>query len=101
MALGFLEITQRGGRSISEYRNPSRYRLTYVNGRGMSAIKTEEWKRIASADAATAALQRAAEEKNHNTQATRRMAMPRPSRRHWVSRASCSSSFLRKAVQKV
>jgi len=74
VALGFLEITQRGGRSISEFRNPSRYRLTYINGRGMSAIKSDEWKRITSADAATAALQRAAEEKNNSTQATRRMA---------------------------
>ena len=64
----------RGGRSISEFRNPSRYRLTYINGRGMSAIKSDEWRRITSADAATAALQRAAEEKNHATQAIRRMA---------------------------
>jgi hypothetical protein len=74
VALGFLEITQRGGRSISEFRNLSRYRLTYINGRGISAIKSDEWRRITSADAATAALQRAAEEKNHTTQATRRVA---------------------------
>jgi hypothetical protein len=74
VALGFLEITQRGGRSISEFRNPSRYRLTYTNGRGMSSIVSDEWKRITSADAATAALQRAAEEKNHAAQATRRVA---------------------------
>ena len=32
------------------------------------------WKHITSADAATAALQRAAEEKNNSTQATRRLA---------------------------
>jgi hypothetical protein len=44
-ALGFLEITHRGGRSISEHRNPSRYRLTYINGRHTSAIRTDEWKR--------------------------------------------------------
>jgi hypothetical protein len=34
----------------------------------MSAIKSDEWKRITSAEAATAALQRAAEEKNYATQ---------------------------------
>jgi hypothetical protein len=70
-ALGFLEITHRGGRSISEYRDPSRYRLTYLNGRGQSAIKTDEWKRIETDEDAKAALKRAAEEKNRSTQACR------------------------------
>src|SRR5215204_4133497 len=66
-ALGFLEITHRGGRSISEYRNPSQYRLTYLTGRGQSAIKTDEWKRIKTDEDAKAALKRAAEDKNHET----------------------------------
>jgi len=60
-ALGFLEITHRGGRSISEHRNPSRYRLTYINGRHTSAIRTDEWKRITTEQEAIAALQHAAE----------------------------------------
>ena len=36
VALGFLEVTHRGGRSNAEYRNPSRYRLTYLNGRAQA-----------------------------------------------------------------
>src|SRR5262245_55393238 len=36
VCLGFVEITHRGGRSISNIRRPSLYRLTYVVGRGRS-----------------------------------------------------------------
>jgi hypothetical protein len=74
VALGFLEITFRGGRAVSDYRTPSRYRLTYLNGRHTSAIRTDDWKRIATREDAEATLHRAAEERNHGTQATRRTA---------------------------
>ena len=67
-ALGFLQITRRGGRSISDVRRPSLYRLTYVVGRGKSDVPTDEWKRIASAADSAAALKRAACERNVDTQ---------------------------------
>jgi hypothetical protein len=44
--LGFLEVTQRGGQSISLHRWPSKYRLTYVNGTKTSPAPTHEWRRI-------------------------------------------------------
>ena len=46
VALGFLEVTHAGGRSISNLRWPSRYRLTYLNGCGRSPAPTHEWRRI-------------------------------------------------------
>ena len=39
-ALGFLEVTQRGGRSRLDFRTPSRYRLTYVLGNGKLSAYT-------------------------------------------------------------
>jgi hypothetical protein len=71
VALGFLEVTQRGGRSISRVRPPSKYRLTYINGRGRSQPATNEWKRIADAADAEAALTRAADQRNHESQPLR------------------------------
>jgi hypothetical protein len=44
VALGFLEITRQGGRSVSGFRSPSRYRLTYLNGCGKSPPRTDELK---------------------------------------------------------
>jgi hypothetical protein len=56
VALGFVEVTHKGGRSISQYKTPSRYRLTYVNGRSPSPPPIDDWKLIASDEAAAAAL---------------------------------------------
>jgi hypothetical protein len=50
------EITQKGGRSISHYKSPSLYRLTYVNGRAPSPLPTDNWKFIGTKEAALAAL---------------------------------------------
>jgi len=66
-ALGFLEVTHRGGRSNAEYRNPSRYRLTYLNGRGTSSLRTDEWARIACDEDAMAALRQERCSKNPKT----------------------------------
>jgi hypothetical protein len=60
VALGFLEITQRGGRSRAENRWPSKYRLTYVQGAGKSGMPTHDWNRIKTKDEAEAALRFAA-----------------------------------------
>jgi hypothetical protein len=86
-ALGFLEVTHRGGRAVSEYRTPSRYRLTYINGRHTSAIRTDDWKRIATGEDARAAIALAAEAKNHSTQAGFRRAKPKKARRDSASGA--------------
>ena len=43
-ALGFLEVKVKGGRAISDLRFPSRYRLTYLIGRGKSPDPTHEWR---------------------------------------------------------
>ena len=68
VALGFVEVTETGGRSISGFRSPSRYRLTYVNGTGRSPVWTDEWTRISTADVAQAALARAQKMKRYDTQ---------------------------------
>jgi hypothetical protein len=60
-ALGFLECTRRGW-SISEFRTPSRYRLTYVFGRGEHGHPTDEWSRIKCAEDAREALRQVASE---------------------------------------
>ncbi|CAN7679737.1 hypothetical protein LJR090_001807 [Bosea sp. LjRoot90] len=63
VALGFLEITHQGTPSISQYRNPSRYRVTYVFGREKLVDgtplpqRTDEWKRIETDEQAAAALE--------------------------------------------
>jgi hypothetical protein len=72
VALGFIEITRRGGRSISDVRRPSLYRLTYVFGRRDQSGPTDEWKRITKQEQAEAALERAATERNTESQLPRR-----------------------------
>lgn len=44
VALGFVEITVRGGLCLSDIKRPSRYRLTYVNGNSRSPKPTHEWR---------------------------------------------------------
>jgi hypothetical protein len=52
-ALGFIEITEQGVAGNSEFRRPSKYRLTYRHvGR---AEPTDEWRRIKEDDAARVA----------------------------------------------
>jgi hypothetical protein len=60
VALGFLEVTQRGGRSRAENRWPSKYRLTYVHGAGKSPLPTHDWSKIKTKAEAEAALRFAA-----------------------------------------
>jgi hypothetical protein len=63
-ALGFLECTRRGWCSISEFRTPSLYRLTYVYGRREYGSPTDEWSRVKSVEDALEALRRAASERH-------------------------------------
>jgi hypothetical protein len=69
VALGFLEVTERGKLAISGYRSPSLYRLTYVWGRvpGVAA-PTNEWREIKTAAEAQEALAFAADDRNWHTQ---------------------------------
>jgi hypothetical protein len=46
VALGFVVITRQGRRSISDVRQPSLYRLTYLTGRGKSPPPTHEWQQV-------------------------------------------------------
>ena len=61
VALGFLEITRRGGRSIAHVRPPSLYRLTYVHGRGGGGTPTDEWRKILTDEQVKAAIEWAAQ----------------------------------------
>lgn len=67
-ALGFVRVTKRGGRSISDNRWPSEYFVTYLNGRGRSLERSDDWKRISTKEDANRALLRAAGTKNYSTQ---------------------------------
>jgi hypothetical protein len=69
--LGFLEVTQKGGRAISDNRWPSLYRLTYVSGRGKSPDVSNEWLRIKTTAEAEAAVRNAAINRNDETQSPR------------------------------
>jgi len=59
VALGFLQVTQAGRRSISDFRRPSLYRITYLNGRGASPDPTHDWRHFGTAEDAAAALAKA------------------------------------------
>ena len=63
-ALGFIETTHKGSKSISNFRNPSLYRLTYIYGREPNPPRTDDWKQIATQEVATAALKKAASTKS-------------------------------------
>jgi hypothetical protein len=66
--LGFLKITNQGGRSISNQRWPSLYLLTYVTGCKSSPAPTHDWRSIKTTDDARQALATAAIERDHRTQ---------------------------------
>lgn len=72
--LGFAEVTRPGGRSISDIRLPSLYRLTYVVGRNKNDTPTDEWRRIRTDEDALHALARAAAGRRYTTQAAKKMA---------------------------
>ncbi|MBS7702668.1 hypothetical protein [Chelatococcus asaccharovorans] len=69
--LGFAEITGQGQRSVSSFRAPSLYRLTYLNGWGRSMPPTDDWQRVTSDESAVAALTRASAARNFATQPVR------------------------------
>jgi hypothetical protein len=52
VALGFVEITQRGRAGNREFRLPSKYRLTYRNAKGAPGDGTHEWRWIESLERA-------------------------------------------------
>src|SRR4051812_44247766 len=52
VALGFLEVTERGTAGNREFRSPSLYRITYRHF-GRLPHPTDEWKRVKSVEDAT------------------------------------------------
>ena len=72
VALGFLEITRVGLRSISDVRVPSLYRVTYLPGRDKSPDPTHDWRSFGSQDDARAALLKASSSRSPQTQPKRR-----------------------------
>jgi hypothetical protein len=58
-ALGFIETMERGRLAKGEFRFPSRYRLTFVNG---NLAPTNEWQRIKTWEEAEAIAKKAAHE---------------------------------------
>jgi len=91
VALGFVEVTYRGGRSISDFRPPSRYRLTYLNGSGKSPAATNDWKHIGTAEAAERALAAAKAERHHESQSAPKAAKPKKAGRAIASGAGRGS----------
>jgi hypothetical protein len=92
VALGFLEITFRGGRAFAQFRPPSRYRLTYLNGTGKTPAPTHDWKNFASAEAADGALATAAAERSQASQPSRRVAKAKIAGRAIASGAGRASA---------
>jgi hypothetical protein len=71
VALGFVKITQQGRPSISDFRSPTLYCLTYVYNRmgpnrKDTHLRTNDWRRIETEEEAQAALKKAAEEKSEH-----------------------------------
>jgi hypothetical protein len=52
VALGFLEITQKGRAGNAEWRKPNLFRLTYRPAKGVYGDGTHEWRKIDSDEAA-------------------------------------------------
>jgi hypothetical protein len=48
VALGFIEITEKGRAGNAEHRTPNLYRLTYRPAKGIFADGTHEWRKAAS-----------------------------------------------------
>lgn len=69
VALGFIEVTQRGCAWNGEFRQPSLYRLTYRNMKGTLGDGTHEWRRIKSIRQAEALAKQARREVDLRTRA--------------------------------
>ena len=52
VALGFLEVTERGRAGNAEFRSPNLFRLTYRHGKGVLGDGTHEWRRVQSREQA-------------------------------------------------
>jgi hypothetical protein len=63
VALGFVEITERGRAGNAEWRQPNKFRLTYRFVRGED--QTDEWRRFKSVEEARAVAQAARQERQH------------------------------------
>jgi hypothetical protein len=48
VALGFVEVTEKGRAGNAEHRKSSRYRLTYRHAKGLPGDGTHEWRKAAS-----------------------------------------------------
>jgi hypothetical protein len=70
VALGFLEVTQKGRAGNAEHRAPNLFRLTYRPSDGVRGDGSHEWRRIASNEEAEAiarsARQAKSKKKNKN-----------------------------------
>jgi hypothetical protein len=101
-ALGFIRVTEQGGRAIAELRQPSRYWLTYppvlsqLGSRPDQTGPTNDWRFITTEEEAAAALEKAAAWRNHKTQPTPRknkipdaLARPVPDAPLRLAKANC------------
>jgi hypothetical protein len=48
VALGFIEITERGRGGNAEFRTPNKYRITYRDARGVEGDGSHEWRQVQS-----------------------------------------------------
>ena len=71
VALGFLEITREGRRSIGEFRRCTLYRLTYLNGVGSSRPPTHDWQKFKEPERARAALEAVRDVRRYDKQPKR------------------------------
>jgi hypothetical protein len=72
IALGFLDVTQKGRAGNAEHRAPNLFRLTYRPSNGVRGDGSHEWRRIASteeAEAVASAARKAKAKKKQKTSA--------------------------------
>jgi hypothetical protein len=68
-ALGFIEVTERGRPSAGEFRNPNKFRLTFLHVG--SAKPTHEWRKIDSMETAHTIAQAARQSSTRSTRSPR------------------------------
>jgi hypothetical protein len=54
VALGFIEVTERGRAGNAKWRSPNTFRITFRTSKGMRTDGTHEWRRISTMEAAEA-----------------------------------------------
>jgi hypothetical protein len=59
VALGFIEVTERGRAGNRDFRSPSRYRLTYRHAKNAAGDGTHEWRWIQTMEQAEEVAKRA------------------------------------------